>query len=132
MKLKSLVLSLVAINAITLVAPKPVHAGTAAYYSECSFIDKGPNSGGNVLAMPCYIVEGANTSSAFFHILWQDGTYTLRSSNLQTGETIGNFNTLVPRGLFENSEGDLIYIGELEYTGDRFDVTEAGIADRVW
>lgn len=110
----------------------PAHAGTAAYYAECSFIDRGPDSGGDVLQMPCYIVEGANVRSAFFHILWQDGTYTLRSGNAETGESTGSFRSLVHHQLYENPEGDLISIGELEYTNDRFNVTEEGIADRVW
>lgn len=130
MKFKNVLIPLTVCIA-ALVLAKPAHAGTSAYYSECSFIDKGADSGGDVFKMPCYIVEGGNMHGAFFNILWQDGTYTIMSRNTDTGESIGNFSPLVYRDLYENPEGDLIQIGELDYTNDRYDVTEDGLADKI-
>lgn len=116
----------------TLLAASPAFAGTAAYRSECSFIRGGPDRSGDVIKMPCYIIEGGHAFGAFFNILWRDGTYTVMSSNFQTGEEIGNFNQLVYQELYATPEGDLISIGELDYTNERYDVTEPDIAERVW
>lgn len=49
---------------------------TASYSGTCYFFDRGDNNGGNVLGMPCDVVEGGNVYSAFFHINWKDGTKT--------------------------------------------------------
>ena len=131
MKLKAVLISL-ALGIAALISAKPAHAATQGYYSKCSFIDKGSNNGGDIIQMPCYIIEGANMHGGFFNILWKDGTYTIMSVNLDTGESIGSFKPLVYRELYENPEGDIIQIGELELTDDRFEVTEEGLADRLW
>jgi hypothetical protein len=120
-----------AICAGIIASAKPAYAGTAAYYSDCSFIDTGSDDGGDVLNMPCYIVEGGNAYSSFFYILWRDGTHTLMSTNTDTGVRVGTFGPLVYRELYRNSENDLIQIGGLEYTNDRFDVTEQNLADKI-
>ncbi len=131
MEYRSVLISL-ALGIAALISAKPAYAGTQAYYSKCSFTDRGLDNGGNVLQMPCYIFEGGNQYGTFFNILWQDGTYTIMSTNFDTEERIGSFNPVVYRSLYENPEGDLIRIGTLELTDDIFDVREEGLADRLW
>lgn len=118
---------------ICLVSATAAKAGTAAYYATCHFIDQGGDSGGSVLEMPCYAVEGGNAYGAFFHIRWKDGVQTRMNANLSepfTDMTSGRLYRRLGQNIFSaDSDSDVIVLENPKYTNDRYSVDDHSLAD---
>ncbi len=78
--------------------------------------------------MPCYVVEGGNMHSVFFHILWKDGVKTQLSmkSNGPLRDFITNkaYKRISRYKFVAVSDGDTITLDNVKYTELRYSLDD--------
>lgn len=108
-------------------------AGTAGYYGTCYFLDRGDDNGGNVFGMPCYVVEGGNVNSAFFHLVMQDGrTLVLNATPEQPFtdlDTERTYSRIGSTTFSADADGDVVTVEDIQVVQDQRGIDDPDILE---